>query len=181
MKIMYEIFAIQNCFNNINSRLEGNEEAHENSIERLRRGKLDVNDMFMPVRGRRTKPASDIVAEKKAPLDLFKSDLFMPNRGRRDFHNNALVTPLGLANKRNDIDLSTNDYFMPNRGRRQTSFDAILSENFFPQRGKRTTSVDPVYVDVPWFVPIRRNDDRILIDLLRDLNQLVNEVSKVRE
>lgn len=171
---MYDILAIQKCFNSASS----SEEVYENPIERLRRGKLDVNDMFMPVRGRRTKPTSDIVAEKKAPLDVLKNDLFMPNRGRRDFPD--IIRPSDYFNmKRNGIDLNSKDYFMPNRGRREQSIDSLLSENFFPQRGKKSTS--DMILEVPWLVPNRPRPpvDRNMIDLLRDLNQIMNEVRNV--
>lgn len=175
-KVMYEIFAIQQCFNSANS---DEDDVVEIPIERLRRAKLDVNDMFMPVRGRRTKPASDIRAEKKAPLDLLKNDFFMPNRGRRDFPK-VVATPLDYYSvKRNGIDLNSKDYFMPNRGRRQPSIDSILSENFFPQRGKKSTSAPAMVIEMPpWLVPSRpRVVDRNMIDLLGDLNQFLDEVS----
>lgn len=175
-KVMYEIFAIERCFNSANS---DEDDVVEVPIERLRRAKLDVNDMFMPVRGRRTKPASDMKAEKKAPLDLLKNDLFMPNRGRRDFPK-VVATPLDYYSvKRNGIDLNSKDYFMPNRGRRQPSIDSILAENFFPQRGKKSTSAPAMVIEMPpWLVPSQpRVVDRNMIDLLGDLNQFLDEVS----
>lgn len=177
-KILTEIFALLKCFDVKNGL----------GMERLRRGKLDVNDMFMPVRGRRNKPSeSEIIAEKKARLEVLKNELFVPNRGRRDYRKQLphfeLLHPMLI--KRNGIDLNSKDYFMPNRGRRQPTIDAILSENFFPQRGKKSpsaarlfhtplTAVNPVGMD-PWHIRNINSDDKIMIDLLQDLNQLVSD------
>jgi hypothetical protein len=134
LKTLTEIFTLLKCF-----------DIKENEIEmdRSRRAKLDINDMFMPVRGRRTKPSPEIIAEKKAKLEMLKNELFVPNRGRRDYRKKLphfqVLQPM-LIKRNNGIDLNSKDYFMPNRGRRQPAIDAIISEKFFPQRGKKSSS-----------------------------------------
>lgn len=135
LKTLTEIFALLKCFDIVTV---------ANEVEK--RGKLDVNDMFMPVRGRRTKPSPEIIAEKKAQLEMLKNELFIPNRGRRDYrkkipHFPQPLQPM-LIKRNNGIDLNSKDYFMPNRGRkRQPAIDAIINnEKFFPQRGKKSSS-----------------------------------------
>jgi hypothetical protein len=175
LKTLTEIFALLKCFD-------------EFKMKRTQRAKFDINDMFMPVRGRRTKPSPEIFAEKKAKLEMLKNaELFVPNRGRRDYRKKLphiqLLQPM-LIKRNNGIDLNSKDYFMPNRGRRQPAIDAIISEKFFPQRGKKSSSSSTsssakvskkqIFSSVPWHIRNINSDDKIMIDLLQDLNQLVS-------
>lgn len=180
LKILASIFEMLKCAD------------ARNTIRRDRRAKLENlgnDDLFMPVRGRRSSKApSQITAEKKAKLDVLRNDLFMPNRGRRDRNmlarKNFLRMDLNpfLVKRNNGIELSVKDYFVPNRGKRQSKIDDIFSDNFFPQRGKKVIipkSHTPLvrYPLDPWLFQNINSDDRRMIDRQRDLNLLGIEVS----
>jgi hypothetical protein len=162
----------------------------QKTMRRDRRAKLENlgnDDLFMPVRGRRTNQAPiEIRAEKKAKLDVLRNDLFVPNRGRRQMvsRKDFLRMDLNpfLVKRNNGIELSVKDYFVPNRGKRQSKIDDIFSDNFFPQRGKKVIipkSHTPFvkYPLDPWLFQNINSDDRQMIDRQRDLNRLGIEVS----
>lgn len=129
-----------------------------------KRAKLDFSaddDLFMPVRGRRTDRAPpQLSAEKKAKLDLIVNDLFLPHRGRRDM--NRKNVPQNPSAKRAGFELNEQDFFVPRRGKRPT---AIIPKS-------QTT-----FVNYPWLLrSINSDDSGNMIDRLRDLNQLGPEV-----
>lgn len=161
----------------------------QNTIRRDRRAKLENlgnDDLFMPVRGRRSNKAPfQITAEKKAKLDVLRNDLFMPNRGRRGTvaRKNFLRMDLSpfLVKRNKGIEFSVKDYFVPNRGKRQSKIDDIFSDNFFPQRGKKVIipkSHTPLvrYPLDPWLFQNINSDDRRMIDRQRDVGLLGFEV-----
>lgn len=157
----------------------------QNLIRRDRRAKLDLSrdDLFMPVRVRRSHQAPpQIREEKKAKLDVLTNDLFVPHRGRRQMARKHFLRMAPFVRKRSGIELNEKDFFVPNRGKRQPNIDDIFSDNFFPQRGKKVIipkSHTPA-VRFPWLLRNINSDDRSMIDRQQqDLNLLGIEVKPI--
>lgn len=135
-------------------------------VRGAKRDKLNfssADDLFMPVRGRRSDRAPpQIIAKKKGDLDFLTNEMFLPHRGRRDMtRKNVLRNP---AAKRTGFELNERDFFVPHRGKRPR---VIIPKSF--------TAFENYLAD-PWLLQSINSDDRNMIDRLTDLNQLGIEV-----